>query len=766
MWDRAALFVRISSDVTAVHQVLGDDVLRRGYKSQSVVLVSTSLFAYGLAGSVAHSQASAPNILPPITVEGDQIASAVKTALEARHAAPNSTVIIEGEQLNQFNDLSVGDAIRRLPGVTFPGVNRSREIKLRGLPGVYTRVLLDGRPLIDGDSGRNMEVDRIPASFIERVEIIRSPVAGMDSQGAAGTINIITKRTFGASGNGGGLTLGGGHVEGYKETGEASAWQGGKVGPLKYFIGGGYQRRLLEESINTYNVFGYTGSGGSNLQSQKRSFDEYTALSRFEYAHNESNTFIFSPTYMRTEETRTQSDSRYQATAPLYLNRATNEIRNRNRENVGGYFEWAHSFSNTASGRLFFDMQKASETTVRNSTQYTYNAAGAITGTTYPNVNNYVPIDLRRYAPGAAFNTALGAHNIEAGAGLNRLTRREFDRGSTTRNYKISEDIFYGYLSDSFAVLGRDKLTAGVRVERSSTDAMNNVGLTRNSSATDVNPSVNYRAPLAENIDFRAGVAKTMRRPDLRDLSPVTTLNGGTYTNPDTRGNADLLPERIWGGDVGADWYLFDRAGLLSFNLFRRQFQDKIETNTVLEGARYVSAPRNAGKGTLDGAEFEARVPLKMLNAPELTLWGNATVLGSELTDPLTQQTRRFSEQPNLLTNVGLDYYHKPWNTTFGINYNRVYGYSQNIASLSGGTPAVSVLTYTQTEFNALDRIDFSIRTVVSPNITISFSALNLLRPIDRRTITTANAAGVVSTRQITEQASHSTYYLRTTFTW
>ncbi len=675
-------------------------------------------------------------------------------------------VVIEGEQLNQFNDLSVGDAIRRLPGVTFPGVNRSREIKLRGLPGVYTRVLLDGRPLIDGDSGRNMEVDRIPASFIERVEIIRSAVSGMDSQGAAGTVNIITKRNFGSSGNGGGLTLGGGHVDNFKTTGEGSAWQGGKVGPLKYFVGAGYQRRLLEESINTYNVFGYTGSSGNNLQSQNRSFDEYTALSRFEYTPTASDTFIVSPTYMRTEETRDQTDDRYQATSPLYLNRRTNEIRKRDRENIGSYFEWAHSFSNTTSARMFFDFQKASETTIRNSAQYTYNAAGAITATTFPNVNNYVPIDLRRYAPGVAFNTTLGGHDVEAGAGLNRLTRREFDASSTTRNYKISEDILYGYLSDSFAVLGRDKLTAGVRVERSSTDATNSVGLTRNSSQTDINPSVNYRAPLAETIDLRAGVAKTMRRPDLRDLSPVTTLNAGTYTSPDTRGNADLVPERIWGGDVGADWYLFDRTGLLSFNVFRRQFQNKIETNVSLESGRYVSAPRNAGNGTLDGAEFEARIPLKMLNAPNLTLWGNATVLRSELTDPATRQTRRFAEQPDLLTNIGLDYFYQPWNTTFGINYNRVYAYSQNIASVTGGTPAVPVLGYTQTDFNALDRFDFSIRTVLSKNVTISFSALNLFRPVDRRVITTANAAGVVSTRQITEQASHSTYYVRTTFTW
>lgn len=698
-------------------------------------------------------------------VEGDRIASAVKTALTERHNAPNSKVVIEAEQLNQFNDLSVGDAIRRLPGVTFPGVNRSREIKLRGLPGVYTRVLLDGRPLIDGDSGRNMEVDRIPASFIERVEIIRSPLASMDSQGAAGTVNIITKRNFGASG--GGLTLGLGNVENFGTTGEASVWQGGQAGKLKYFVGAGYQHRLLEESINTYNISGFSGSSGNNLQTQKRSFNEYTALSRFEFAANESNTFIVAPTYLRTEETRNQTDNRYQALSPIYLNRKTEEVRNRDRESVGSYFEWAHSINTTTGVRVFFDVQKATENTTRNSVQRTYNASGAVTGTSFPNVNAYVPIDLERYAPGAVFNTAVGGHALEAGAGLNTLKRKEFQAGSATRDYKVGEDIYYGYLSDSFSVFGRDLLTAGVRVEHSITDATNNVGLTRSREAADVNPSLQYRASLTDNLNLRAGVAKTLRRPDLRELSPVTAVNGGTYTNPDTRGNPDVAPERIWGTDIGADWFLFDRSGILSVNLLNRQFKNKIETTTVLESGRYVQTSRNAGDGNLYGAEFEARVPLKFANLPNLTLWGNATVLRSELTDPLTGQTRRFAEQPDLLTNIGLDYYVESWRTTFGLNYNRVYSYSQNIASLAAGsTPGTPVLQYTETEFNALNKLDFSVRTVVAPNITVSFSALNLLRPIDRRAITAINSAGTVASRQLTSQASHSTYYVRTSFTW
>jgi hypothetical protein len=148
--------------------------------------------------------------LPTLQVH-DELATSVQRANQLRHNSPNAKIVIEAEQLNQFNDQSIGDAIRRLPGVTFSSPNRSRSIKLRGLGKEYTTVLLDGRPIIDGDSSRAMEVDRIPTIFVERLEITRSPLASDENPGAGGTINIITKRNFGPTG--GAISVGGGHVE-------------------------------------------------------------------------------------------------------------------------------------------------------------------------------------------------------------------------------------------------------------------------------------------------------------------------------------------------------------------------------------------------------------------------------------------------------------------------------------------------------------------------------------------------------------------------
>jgi iron complex outermembrane receptor protein len=689
---------------------------------------------------------------------GNAISNSTVDAFTVRSDAPNATVVIEGAQLQQFNNMSIGDAVRRLPGVTFPGVNRSRDIKLRGIGKEYTQVLLDGRPLLDGDSSRSMEVDRIPASFIERVEITRSPLASMNSEGAAGTVNIITRREFGPSG--GQITIGTGYVEGNGTPGEFNAWQGGQAGPLRYFIGGGYQRRLVQESVDEFAFDGPNGTtpDGGELQNQHRKFDEYTFLSRFELAIDPANTIIFSPSYLRTNEFRDQHTYRLTGNQQS-VNRDTHEIRHRIRETYGSYLEWQHAFNGYSSSSVFFDYQRGREDTTRTSTR-----ANLPGGTPAVQEPRFVPIDLERIASGGTVTTRVGGHTLEAGLGWAQTQRAESEvRGLTNvplpeRNYEVSESIYHAFVSDSFSVFGRDLLTLGLRFEYSVTDTMDFAGNSFDNDSADLNPSLQYKLEAAPNVDLRLGVARTLRRPNLRDLTPTIVEESGTIPDPDLRGNPNTSPEKIWGLDVGTDLFLFQRTGILSANFFARSFEDKIELTTQLEGTRYVATPRNAGDGELYGVELEGRLPMHMIGLPDLTLWANGTTMKSELTDQQTGQTRRFAEQPDLITNIGADYYVRAWRTTFGLGYNRTYAYSQDIEQVDG--------TSQHTSFSNLDRLDASVRIALDSNAVLTLSASNLLRADDDRILTTRESDGSIESRVHSIEPSPSIYYARLSYGW
>jgi outer membrane receptor protein involved in Fe transport len=83
---------------------------------------------------------------------------------------------------------SVLQAMQNLPGVTI----QDGKVQLRGNDKVA--VLIDGKQNAITGFGSQSGLDNIPASAIERIEIINNPSAKFDANGNAGIINIIYKK--------------------------------------------------------------------------------------------------------------------------------------------------------------------------------------------------------------------------------------------------------------------------------------------------------------------------------------------------------------------------------------------------------------------------------------------------------------------------------------------------------------------------------------------------------------------------------------------
>jgi hypothetical protein len=80
---------------------------------------------------------------------------------------------------------SVLQAMENLPGVTI----QDNKVQLRGNDKVV--ILIDGKQSAITGHGSQSGLDNIPASSIERIEIINNPSAKYDANGNAGIINII-----------------------------------------------------------------------------------------------------------------------------------------------------------------------------------------------------------------------------------------------------------------------------------------------------------------------------------------------------------------------------------------------------------------------------------------------------------------------------------------------------------------------------------------------------------------------------------------------
>lgn len=84
---------------------------------------------------------------------------------------------------------SVLQVMKNLPGIT---TNQDGKIELRGSDKVA--VLIDGKQTALTGFGGQTGLDNIPASSIERIEIINNPSAKFDANGNAGIINIIYRK--------------------------------------------------------------------------------------------------------------------------------------------------------------------------------------------------------------------------------------------------------------------------------------------------------------------------------------------------------------------------------------------------------------------------------------------------------------------------------------------------------------------------------------------------------------------------------------------
>ena len=105
---------------------------------------------------------------------------------------PPAKIIVGREEIDRFGDSTLGDVLKRLPGVTIQGrPGRGGAIRMRGLGNGYTQILLDGERVPPGFS-----LDSLTPDQIERIEILRAPTAETGARAIAGTINIITREGY------------------------------------------------------------------------------------------------------------------------------------------------------------------------------------------------------------------------------------------------------------------------------------------------------------------------------------------------------------------------------------------------------------------------------------------------------------------------------------------------------------------------------------------------------------------------------------------
>ena len=593
---------------------------------------------------------------------------------EQRRESTASKIIIGRDDIEKQGDATIGDVLKRLPGVTLGGPpGRGGQIRMRGLGNGYTQILLDGERMPPGFS-----IEQLTPEQIERIEILRAPTAETGARAIAGTINIVLRE--GRRGTPDDLKL-----TASSEHGQTST-QANWVHNLKTEAITG---SMTLSAMDTYKPDeSHTVIESSQLTDRIRDVRglghrrAVNANARLQWKGEEGRSMTLMPFVVYSEyDSRSQVGVRTTEGTPLVSDNAQTQSRSRfAMARLNG--QWAQRLSADDRLEVRFGLGQSSY-------DYRMDQFGAsgvsAPGSSQPLLRN--GFETQNFVDNSGNITAKWTRALDSGQQIVSGLEFEQVRRREDGNAALSEDAgklqagtrrWAIYSQDEFKINPQWSAHGGLRYESLVTEGtvFNGDGSTdlkhnRSGVFTPLLHAV-FKPDPQKRDQLRMSLTRSYKPPTLYQLVAryVPSLGENTWTQPDRTGNPDLKPELATGIDFGFERYL-EQGGVLSANLFHRNISNLIRYTTTFNGTRYVSSPTNVGDATTQGVELEAKFRLNqwIAQAWPVDVRSNVSFFHSQVKD-VPGPNNRLDQQPSSTGNLGGDYRLRSLPLTLGGNFN------------------------------------------------------------------------------------------------
>ncbi len=114
-----------------------------------------------------------------------------------RSESPVQVTVVSGQTLTRLQASNLYDGLKFQTGLrveTNCQTCNYSQLRINGLPGGYSQILINGRPLFGSLTGM-YGLEQLPASMIEKIEVVRGGGSSLYGMSAiAGTVNVFTKK--------------------------------------------------------------------------------------------------------------------------------------------------------------------------------------------------------------------------------------------------------------------------------------------------------------------------------------------------------------------------------------------------------------------------------------------------------------------------------------------------------------------------------------------------------------------------------------------
>ncbi|KQQ97072.1 hypothetical protein ASF77_03665 [Massilia sp. Leaf139] len=587
-------------------------------------------------------------------------------AYDPRRDDTASKFVIGREEIERYGDASVFDVFKRIPGVTVTtGSGRSTEVRMRGLGGGYTQVLVNGERAPAG-----FTLESVSPEMLERIEVLRTATAEFSTESVAGTINLVLRKKirkrereaklgyllsedfrgpyFSAQLADRGeraswsLALSGNHDKLGRE------WTGYQINTRPDGIIDMRRNLVTREDgrMNRLNLapqFKWTLENGDSLE-----WDSVANGSSFRnLGHGVIATTVGDPPPVPDLVTRGEFDDRM----------LKSDLR------------WTRALASQA--RL--ETKLGVERTRRETLERRSGIDGAGRPAAEGGVRN--ESDAKGAGSTGKYTRAFGGGHVLAlgwDAGLNdsRDLRAEYDAirvlppgQPPVENFTARVARAAVYAQDEWTLTPAWSLYLGARWEGVRTRVSGNTVAPTRVRSNVFSPILQtlWKLPGTDSEksshQLRLALSRTYKAPDLYSLVPRRNAwENNSPTEPDFQGNPALRPELAWGVDAAWEHYWAEGA-MVSVGTTLRRIDNYTSNRIYFDGMRWIFTPFNEDRAAVRTLDIETKFPLAALveGAPAIDLRAGVSRNWSRVAS-VPGPDNRMEQQTPLTANLGIDY--------------------------------------------------------------------------------------------------------------
>lgn len=589
--------------------------------SSALLSISTSVFAAD--SNITTPTETATQVLPTLSFKAS--AEPQKPKDDDISAVPKT--IITRDEMLQYGDQSVMDALRRAAGFQLPtpgqgprGGGGASGMRFRG--GAGPTFLINGEPVQGGPRGGMSIIDTITPEMIERIEIVKQPSVAQASVASSAVINILLKEPLDN------------RISGSVKVG--------------YGLRNSNQQESENKQINIQadgrdNAWSYSVSANQMWIDNTSLTKTETATGTREQARTVNRTMqMFAP------RLQYDLDDQQKLSAELFYRNikmdgySANQTQDDKNDSIRLNTRYERK-DKDLSDKIKLSVERQTETQLTRSPQNTI----------------YTDETIHEY--GLAYD---GMRKLDP----DRQIKFGADLRSNNLDSNVSESLdeqrYALYAEGSWRFTDRQTITLGARQEW-----LNRSGLV-DYQDQHLSPVLAYRFDLTEQWSIQTNLSQAFNSPKTDRLIPNVTVStdsdAGSLNNPDRGGNPDLKPEKT---SAVESTLAYDSAnGGMSLTAYHREIKDYIEKVIALEGSRYVERPQNQNQATTYGVELSGRYALKQTDAGHsFMLNGQISTIRAKVEDEQHNE-RLVSDVAPYNASAGLSYNFKPWQLSTSIN--------------------------------------------------------------------------------------------------